>query len=65
MSADKEYRLWDSQWLNIVNHECCYADFTKEEAVALAVQLTEQALARNYMEDKFPPKRKDHKESKS
>ena len=40
-------RLWDSQWVNIVNHEDCYCAYDKEEAVALAVKLTEQAMAKN------------------
>lgn len=54
---DTEVRLWDTQWMNIVNHERCYADFTKEDAVALAVKMTEEAIARNFADGKFPPKR--------
>lgn len=52
-----EVRLWDSQWGNIVNHARCYAEFTKEEAVAMAVKLTEEAIARNIADGKLPPKR--------
>ena len=62
MSKEMEYRLWDAQWMNIVNHAFCYEDFTKEEAVALAVKLTEQALARNYADGVWPPKREPIKE---
>lgn len=57
MGQENEYRLWDSQWVNIVNHERCYEDLTTEDAVALAVQLTERAMAKNFMDGKFPPKR--------
>jgi hypothetical protein len=58
METDQtEVRLWDTQWMNIVNHERCYADFTKEEAVAMAVKLTEEAIARNIADGKLPPKR--------
>lgn len=57
MEQETDFRLWDSQWTNVVNHAFCYRDFTKEEAVALAVKLTEQAMARNFMDGKFPPRR--------
>lgn len=36
--------LADSQWMSIVNHKCCFADFDKEEAVHLAVRMTEEKL---------------------
>lgn len=42
-----ELRLTDSQWTNIVNHANCYRDMDKEEAVALAVKLTEARMAMN------------------
>lgn len=62
MSKETECRLWDSQWTNIVNHAFCYRDFTKDEAVALAVKLTEQAIAKNYADGVWPPKREAIKE---
>ena len=40
----KTPRLYDSQWLNIVNAHNCYAQFTKEEAVHAAVKATEEAM---------------------
>jgi hypothetical protein len=49
-------RLWDSQWVNIVNHADCYRDMDKEAAVAAAVKLTEQAMAKN-VRDGFPATR--------
>lgn len=42
-----EKRLFDSQWVNIVNHANCYRGYDKAEAVALAVKLTELAMAEN------------------
>lgn len=39
--------LWDSQWVNIVNHDNCYREYTKDEAVAKAVKLTYAALREN------------------
>lgn len=49
-SASMTCKLWDSQWVNIVNHANCYADFDKEEAVHQAVKLTEAAIAKNFRE---------------
>ena len=63
MSKEQEYRLWDTQWLKIVNHADCYKDFTKEEAVAHAVMLTEKALARNYGDGTWPTKREPIKDA--
>ena len=48
-------RLWDSQWVNIVNHAECYRDIKKDDAVAMAVRLTEEAIAKNIREGKLPP----------
>ena len=56
----REIRLWDSQWMNVVNHEHCYAHFTKDDAVATAVKLTEEAMARNFADGKWPPRRTKH-----
>lgn len=40
-------RLWDSQWVNIVNAPEVLNAADKEEAVSIAVRLTEQAMAKN------------------
>lgn len=52
-----ECRLWDTQWMNIVNHENCWRDYDKESAIADAVRLTEDAMARNFRDDKWPPRK--------
>lgn len=54
MSSNFEIRLFDSQWLNIVNYDSCFAGFLKEEAVAKAVKMTEEAMAKNFKENKWP-----------
>jgi hypothetical protein len=55
-----EYRMWDSQWVNVVNHERAYADWDMEEAINHAVKLTEQAMAKNIRDGKWPPARVTH-----
>lgn len=50
-----EVRLWDTQWMTIINHEYCYRDWSKEDAVAHAIKMTEQAIARNVADGKLPP----------
>lgn len=52
-----EIRLWDTQWLNIVNHDNCYRDWSKEDAIHHAVKMTEEAIARNVYEERLPPVR--------
>lgn len=42
-----EICLWDSQWLNIVNHDHCWEDWAVEDAVNKAVRLTEKAMREN------------------
>lgn len=54
MSKKKEKRLWDSQWANIVNHSNCLDGYTKEEAIAEAVKMTEQAMAENIKDNNWP-----------
>lgn len=39
--------LWDTQWMNIVNHANCWEDFSKEDAVHEAVKMTEQCILAN------------------
>lgn len=55
---DGEVRLWDTQWTNIVNHDNCYRDWDKADAINHAVKMTEQAIARNVTDGKLPPPRK-------
>jgi hypothetical protein len=49
-----DLRLFDSQWVNVVNHANCYRDMDKEDAIAAAVKLTEQAMAANVRDAKWP-----------
>jgi len=53
-----EVRLWDSQWINVVNHDHCYEAWDKEEAIAHAVTMTEKLIAKNVAEGDLPPKPK-------
>lgn len=55
--AAREWRLFDSQWLNIVNHADCYRGMDKSEAIALAVRLTEKAMAANAADEIWPKPR--------
>lgn len=52
--SKEEHRLFDSQWVNIVNHDNCYDGYSVEDAVHLAVKKTEEAMAENIREDKWP-----------
>lgn len=52
-----EVRLFDSQWMNIVNHANCWDGYTKEEAVHAAVKMAEQKMAENIAADNWPPVR--------
>lgn len=54
---DVEIRLWDSQWVNVVNHADCYREFDKEEAIDKAVRMTEEYMRKNYQDGKWPPPR--------
>lgn len=53
----KEIRLFDGQWMNIVNHANCWEGFTKEEAVHAAVKMAEEKMAENIALSKWPEKR--------
>jgi hypothetical protein len=55
--GDGEVRLWDTQWMNIVNHDNCYRDWSKDDAIARAVKMTEEAVARNVADGKLPPRK--------
>ena len=54
MIDDIEIRLFDSQWLNIVNAHDCWDGFSKEEAVNAAVKMVEEAMARNIKDNLWP-----------
>jgi hypothetical protein len=41
-------RLWDSQWVNIVNGDCANPALAREEAINLAIKFTERAMRKNY-----------------
>ena len=58
MEQDKEIRLFDGQWINIVNHDNCFAGYSIEEAVNKAVKMAEEAMAKNVRESKWPVTRK-------
>ena len=48
-------RLWDFQWVNVVNHDNCYRDWSKEDAINHAVKMTEKYIAGNVASNKLPP----------
>lgn len=50
-------RLWDSQWVGIVNDPDVLNAESIEDAVARAIQMTEKAMAQNYAENRWPPSR--------
>jgi hypothetical protein len=47
LGPETEARLFDSQWVNVVNHDNCYRGWTKEDAVHHAVRMTEQYMREN------------------
>jgi len=57
MNDDREIRLFDSQWMNIVNHDHCWERYTKEEAVNAAVKMAEEKMAENMALGKWPSRR--------
>lgn len=52
--AQGEVRLFDSQWINVVNHDACYAAWSKEDAIAHAVKMTERYISENVTQGKLP-----------
>lgn len=62
MSDNREKRLFDGQWVNIVNAHDCWEGYTKEEAVHAAVKMAEEAMARNIKDNLWPdsPKLKSY-----
>jgi hypothetical protein len=49
----KEIRLWDSQWVNVVNAD--WSGMDVEQAVCAAVKMTEALMATNYAIANWPP----------
>ena len=54
MGTKQVIRLFDSQWVNVVNHDRGYEGYTVEDAVAKAVKLTEEYLAKNFKDGVWP-----------
>lgn len=52
MDSHRAIRLWDTQWMNIVNAD--YSGMSKDDAIATAVKATEEQMARNLRDDKWP-----------
>ncbi len=52
-----EVRLWDSQWVAVVNHERGYEGWKMEDAIHHAVKMTERLIAENLALGKLPPTR--------
>lgn len=52
-----EARLWDSQWSNIMNAPEVLQASSIEEAVYVAVRMTEKAIADNVSKNNLPPAR--------
>jgi hypothetical protein len=66
MSDDREIRLFDGQWANIVYAHDCWEGHTKEEAVNAAVKMAEEAMAKNMKENLWPNSRSTYsKESET
>lgn len=55
---DREVRLWDTQWMNIVNSQEVMGATDAEDAVAIAVRMTEREIAHNVATGSLPPLRK-------
>jgi hypothetical protein len=56
-NEDADRRLFDSQWVNIVNSPAV-READKDEAVALAVKMAEQEMAENLRNNTWPAARK-------
>ena len=54
MGDDREIRLFDVQWVNIVNAYDCWEGHSKEEAVLAAIKMTEEAMAENIRDNLWP-----------
>ena len=47
-------KLFDSQWVNVVNHDNAYRDWDKTDAINHAVNMTERLIAENVAKDSSP-----------
>ena len=54
-----DVRLWDSQWVRIVNHDNCYHGWTTVDAVAHAIKMTERLIRENVQDNACPPAEPD------
>ena len=54
MATKQAIRLFDSQWVNVVNHDNCYEGYSVEDAVSKAVKLTEALMAKNFRDGVWP-----------
>lgn len=50
-----EVRLWDSQWVSVVNAPEVLNAFDTDEAVRIAVRMTERFIALNFASGNMPP----------
>ena len=50
-----EVRLWDPQWVNVVNAPEVMNASDAEEAVRIAVRMTERLIAKNVADANLPP----------
>ena len=48
-------RLWDAQWVSIVNHDNAYNGWSTNDAVNHAVRMTERYIAANVAQNNLPP----------
>jgi len=55
MDAKTEVRLWDSQWVHVVNAPAVLNAIDADEAVAIAVRMTERLMAQNAADNSWPP----------
>ena len=49
-------RLWDAQWISIVNHDNAYNGWSTNDAVNHAVRMTERYIAANVAQNNLPPR---------
>jgi hypothetical protein len=55
-----KYRLFDTQWMNVVNNPEVMGAYDVEHAVAIAVKLTEEAMAKNIEANNWPKTKPCH-----
>ena len=52
-----EIRLWDRQWMNIVNHNNCWRNYATEDALYEVIRMVEETMSKNFHDNKWPPQR--------